>query len=113
MYIYNWSYTIHDTQSAQIYKHGALEPHFPSRPKEKWVNQTFIERPSFSLISVRVSTFMISRQMGAWWTINQLHQLFKYKHFLLKRFSFNHSHLTLRTSGDVLFLESFNFNILF
>ena len=57
---------------------------------------------------------MISRQMGAWWTIIQLHQLLKYKHSLLKRFSFNHSHLTLRTSGDVLVLmERFSFNILF
>lgn len=57
---------------------------------------------------------MISRQIGAWWTINQLHQLFKYKHSLLTRFLFNHSHLTLRTSGDVLVLmERFSFNILF
>lgn len=57
---------------------------------------------------------MISRQIRAWWTINQLHQLFKYKHSLLTRFSFNHSHLTLRTSGDVLVLmERFSFNILF
>lgn len=34
---------IHDTQSAQIYKHGPFDPLFPSRPKGKWVNQTFIE----------------------------------------------------------------------